>query len=114
MTRFLRLLAHVPWIVVYLLVFLRELILANLRVAWEVVTPGLTLQPGIVAVPTECTTEWQMFVLANTLTMTPGTLSLEVDTDTNTLYVHSLYVPSREAFIADIQAIERVILKAMK
>jgi multicomponent Na+:H+ antiporter subunit E len=106
-----RRLPHIVW---FMLVFVRELVVANARVAWEIVTPGLRLEPGIVRVPTDCRTDLETMLLANTITMTPGTLSLEVDTDTRDLYVHSLYVQDREAFIADIHALERVLLKAMR
>jgi multicomponent Na+:H+ antiporter subunit E len=98
----------------YLLVFLRELVIANARVAWEVVTPGLTLKPAIVRVPTRTRTSWERTVLANTITMTPGTLTLEVDEVSGDLYVHSLYVDDRESFRASIKVLEDVILGAMR
>lgn len=99
---------------VFLLVFLREIILANVRVAWEILTPGLGLSPGIIRVPTHCRNEWETMLLANALTMTPGTLSMEVDTATGDLYVHALYVTDREAFIAEIHDLERSLLRAMR
>ena len=98
----------------YLLVFLRELLIANARVAWEVVTPGLTLQPAIIRVPTRTRTAWERTMLANTITMTPGTLTLEVDEISGDLYVHSLYVDDRESFRASIKVLEDVILGAMR
>ena len=106
-------LTHLTAFLWFLVVFVRELIIANVTVAWEVMTPGLTLEPAIIAVPTSCTTDVQMMFLANTITMTPGTLSLEVDTQTRELYVHGLYVRDRERFVADIHAIERVLLRAL-
>lgn len=102
-----------PFLLLYVLEFIRQLVVANAIVAYEVLTPGLRLHPGIVVVPTSCTTDLQIMMLANTLTMTPGTLSLEVDTQTRELYVHGLFVRSRESFIADIHALERVLLRGM-
>lgn len=99
---------------VFLLVFIRELLIANVRVAWEVITPGLSLTPAIVRVPTDCRTEWETLILANALTMTPGTLSLEVDTERGDLFVHSLYVDDRDAFIAEIRDLERQMLRMMR
>jgi multicomponent Na+:H+ antiporter subunit E len=113
-TRTLRLLRNTPHVLAFVGLFLVELVLANLRVAREIVTPGLDLRPGIVRVPTEDLDDWEMLVLANTLTMTPGTLSLQVDDVTRDLYVHSLYVDSREAFVADVKRIERAMLKAVR
>jgi multicomponent Na+:H+ antiporter subunit E len=105
---------RLPHIVVFLAVFMLELVKANLRVAWEVVTPGLKLQPAIVRVPTDCTSEWEMLWLANTLTMTPGTLAVEVDTQTRDLYVHTLYFEDREAFVSEVRDLERTLLRALR
>lgn len=104
---------HIPPYLWFVVVFVREMIIANAKVAWEALTPGLSLQPGIVVVPTSCVTEIQMMLLANTVTMTPGTLSVEVDTETRDLYVHGLFVASRKKFVADIHALERVLLRAL-
>lgn len=114
MSRALRIVTRLPFVLWFAVVFLRELVAANLKVAWEVITPGFGMRAGIIRVPTDCRTDLEMLLLANTITMTPGTLSLEVDTATRDLYVHSLYVPSREAFVADIKALERVLLKALR
>ena len=98
----------------YLIVFARELIIANARVAWEVVTPGIRLRPAIIRVPTRTRNPWERMVLANTITMTPGTLTLEVDEISGDLYVHSLYVDDRDSFRASIKVLEDVILGAMR
>jgi multicomponent Na+:H+ antiporter subunit E len=116
--RILRRVGHVvtrlPFALWFVGVFLWDLVIANVKVAREVVTPGFQMQAGIVRVPTHCRTDLEMLSLANTITMTPGTLSLEVDTETRDLYVHSLYVTSREAFIADVHKLERIMLKALR
>jgi multicomponent Na+:H+ antiporter subunit E len=114
MRRLLRAVGRLPRVAVFVLWFLRALVVANARVAWEVVTPGISSRPAIVRVPTACRNEWEMLLLANTITMTPGTLALEVDTTTWELYVHALFVTSREGFLADIQRLERVMLRAIR
>jgi multicomponent Na+:H+ antiporter subunit E len=109
--RILRRLPHIAWYVVY---FLYELVRANLRIAWEVVTPGFSMQAGIIHVPTRCRTEWEVMMLANSISLTPGTLTLEVDTDTNALFVHALFVSSREEFLEGIARMERYLLGALR
>ena len=104
---------HIPPYAWFLAVFIRELIVSNAIVAREVLTPGLNLEPAIIRVPTSCTTDVQIMLLANTITMTPGTLSLEVDEQTRDLYVHGLFVRDRERFIAGIHDLERVLLRAL-
>lgn len=107
----LRRLPRVAW---FLVVFLRELVVANARVAWEVVTPGLRLAPGIVRVPTSCRTDLETTLLANTITMTPGTLTIEVDPASRDLFVHALYVGSSESVVASVHALERALLRALR
>lgn len=77
---------------ILLIVFVRELILSALRVARLVLQPKLTLRPGIVAYPLDVKTDREITALANLITMTPGTLSLDVSEDCSTLYVHALMI----------------------
>jgi multicomponent Na+:H+ antiporter subunit E len=110
----LRVLRRLPHIVWYVLYFLAEMVKANVRIAWEVITPGFTMQAGIVRVPTRCRTDWEVMMLANSISLTPGTLTLEVDTATNELFVHALFVHSREEFLQGIARMERYLLGAMR
>jgi multicomponent Na+:H+ antiporter subunit E len=109
-----RLLRRLPRIAWYLLYFLGEMVKANARIAWEVLTPGFTMQAGIIRVPTRCETEWELMLLANSISLTPGTLTLEVDTTTGELFVHALFVRSREDFVAGIERMQRYLLGAMR
>jgi len=93
-----------------LLSFLLELIKANLRVAYEVLTPGFSMQAGVMKVETRTRSPLEAVLLANAISLTPGTLTLEVDEDTRTLYVHALYVRSRTEFLTDIARLEDLLL----
>lgn len=77
--------------------FLRELIAANLRVAIDVLTPGTRMQPRILAVPLDALTDAEITFFANALSLTPGTLSLDVSTDRRVLYIHAMYAADAEA-----------------
>lgn len=110
----LRWLRRLPHIVVFVGYFLLALSLANLRVAALVLTPGLALHPGIVRVPNDARTPLEVSLLANAYTMTPGTLTIEVDLDTYDLYVHGLNVHSPEDFRASLARTERLLLKALR
>lgn len=74
--------------------FLWELVLANVRMVPEVFRPTKELRPGIVAIPLSLTEESHIALLANLVSLTPGTLSLYVSDDHSTLYVHVLRLPS--------------------
>jgi multicomponent Na+:H+ antiporter subunit E len=84
--------------------FARELILSALRVAWLVLQPKLKLRPAIIAYPLTVTSDAQITLLANLITLTPGTLSVDVSEDRKTLYIHAIDVASKEALIGDIAA----------
>ena len=71
--------------------FLRELVVSSVRVAVDVSRPRLTMTPVLVAVPLELTDELQITLLANLVSLTPGTLSIDVSADSGVLYVHSMY-----------------------
>ncbi len=92
------------WQVIYfVLYFLWELVIANLHVAYEVITPKLYMHPAIVAVPLDVKRDLEITLLANLITLTPGTLSLEVSEDRSTLYVHGMYVDDIEEFRQSIK-----------
>jgi multicomponent Na+:H+ antiporter subunit E len=73
-----------------LLAFFRELVLSAFSVAKEAWRPQLALEPGMVAVPIELASDLEITVLASLISLTPGTLSIEVSPDRKTLYVHAL------------------------
>ena len=91
-------LSKVPKALGLLLYFLKELLLANAAVARSVLSPASSLSPGIVAVPLDLTSDAGITTLANLITLTPGTLSLDVSGDRRTLFVHALQVGDPEAF----------------
>jgi multicomponent Na+:H+ antiporter subunit E len=92
------------WQVVYFgLYFLWELLIANLHVAFEVITPKLHMRPAIVAVPLDLKGDFEITLLANLITLTPGTLSLDISDDKKTLYVHGMYVDDVEEFRRSIK-----------
>ncbi|MGB7843452.1 MAG: Na+/H+ antiporter subunit E [Salinimicrobium sp.] len=93
----------VPRVISFFFFFLKELVKANLQVAWEMGTPKFFMTPGIVGVPLDINSDSQITMLANLITLTPGTLSLDVSEDKKTLYVFSMYITNREDFIKSIK-----------
>ncbi len=72
--------------------YVKEILLSNLRVAHDVLTPRHRMKPGIIAVDVSDMTEWQIFFMSNLITMTPGTLGLTVSRDHEILYIHAMYI----------------------
>ena len=83
--------------------------------AWLVVQPKLRLRPGIIAYPLTVTTDTQIALLANMITLTPGTLSVDVSRDRKVLYIHAIDIADREVLIGRIAAgFETRVLRAMQ
>ncbi|WP_121665889.1 Na+/H+ antiporter subunit E [Mesonia aquimarina] len=105
----------IPKLIAFIFFFLFELIKANLQVAFDVVTKKFYMTPGIVKVPLEAETNLEISLLANLITLTPGTLSLDVSEDRKVLYVHAMYVTDKEEFIKDIKnGFERKLLEILR
>ncbi|MCL4806655.1 MAG: Na+/H+ antiporter subunit E [Thermoanaerobaculia bacterium] len=95
--------SKVPKAIGLLLYFLKELLLSNASVARSILSPLSSLTPGIVAVPLDLKSDAGIATLANLITLTPGTLSLDVSPDRRTLYVHSVHVDDPDAFRREIK-----------
>jgi multicomponent Na+:H+ antiporter subunit E len=91
-----------------------QIVVANLKVFAAVVGPRRLLRPALVAVPLDVTTDGQIAALANLISLTPGTLSLDVSPDRRTLYVHAMFASSPEALRREIKnGFERRVLEAL-
>lgn len=107
--------ARVPRVTAFILYFLGQLVAANLRLARNVLTPHERLRPGVVAVPLDARTDAEIVMLANLITLTPGTLSLDVSTDRRVLYIHGVELADPEAFRREIKdGLERRLLEVLR
>jgi multicomponent Na+:H+ antiporter subunit E len=80
----------IPAAVRYLLLFTKELLIANLDVAYRVLSPSLPINPDVVAIPLRVESDAAITSIANSITLTPGTLTMDYDEETNTLFVHAI------------------------
>ncbi len=107
--------AKVRQVVEFVLFFLWELLQANLRVASDVLTPRYRMRPGVIAIPLDARTDAEITALANLITLTPGTLSLDVSADRRVLYIHAMYLGDVEAFRRTIKnGLERRLLEVLR
>jgi multicomponent Na+:H+ antiporter subunit E len=92
-----------------------ELILANLRVAYDVMAPTHRMRPGVVAIPLDAKTDVEITMLANLITLTPGSVSLDVSSDRRFLYLHAMYIDDVEEFRESVKnTIERRVLEVLR
>lgn len=95
--------------------FLKELVVSSLRVAYDIVTPTLHMRPAIIAVPLDAKTDAEITLLACLITLTPGTLTLDVSADRKLLYVHAMFVRDAERTRTNIKnGFERRVLGLLR
>ncbi|MGB1252078.1 MAG: Na+/H+ antiporter subunit E [Candidatus Promineifilaceae bacterium] len=98
-----RYLKRVPKIITLVFYFLWTIIVANFRMAKAVLSPLSHLNPAIVAVPLDIQGPIGIMLLANWITLTPGTLSLEIAEDRQTIFIHTFQCTDVDAFRAEIK-----------
>lgn len=97
------------------LLFIYELILSAWRVATLVLSPRMVIKPGIIAYPLKLDRDFEITMLANLITLTPGTLSVDVSDDRRILYVHAIDASDPDATRRDIaEGFERKIMEAFR
>ena len=95
--------------------FIKELALSAWKVAVLVASPKMPLKPGIFAFPLTVDRDFEITLLANLITLTPGTLSVDVSPDRKVLYVHALDCPDPVSTRRDIaNGFEKKILEAFR
>ncbi|MGV2940023.1 Na+/H+ antiporter subunit E [Mesobacillus sp. LC4] len=96
-------------------IFTLELILSNIAVLKAVLRPKLNIKPGIFAFPTELKEDWEITMLANLITLTPGTLVVDVSPDNRILYVHAMDISDADEAIQSIKnTFEKAIMEVSR
>ncbi len=97
------------WFGAYILVLLKNLIISNIQIAQRTMSKDMRLSPAIVVVKTELKSEWKKLLLANSITLTPGTLTLDVKGDM--LYIHVIEFHEDESKELLTKEFETIIAK---
>jgi multicomponent Na+:H+ antiporter subunit E len=95
--------------------FLIELVSSNLRVLWDVITPTHISRPGIVGIPLDAESDLEILLVSNLISLTPGTLSVDLSPDHRTLYVHVMFLEDPDRFRKEIKdGVERRVLEVTR
>ena len=86
----------------FLCYFMYILVKANLQIAYEIITPGMSQTPRIIRYPVAHLSEVELTTLANCITLTPGTLVVDVSDDNKWLYIHCMYARNEQDAIAEL------------
>ncbi len=105
--------ARYLWFFYYILIFTWECLKANIDVAYRVLHPDLPIRPGTIKVKTALTSDTALTFLASSITLTPGTTTVDIDKDRGYIYIHWLYV--KEGYdrssmkLAIVERFERIL-----
>lgn len=94
---------EVPLVIEFGLFFLWEIVVSNIRLTITILSPRPKLRPAVVAIPLDLKSEVGIVLLANLITLTPGTLSLDISSNKHTLFVHIFDLDDPEKFVKKIK-----------
>ncbi len=95
--------------VFFIFYFIKELVVSSIRVAKDVIKPSFKMKSGIVGIPLTASSDLEKTLLANCISLTPGTLSVDISDDGNTLFIHAMYIDNE-----DVDAVRREIKNGME
>lgn len=106
---------RVPAIISFIFFFIYEMLKANMHVAYDVITPRFFMKPGIVKYPLDARTNLEITFFTNLISLTPGTLILDVSDDKKVVYIHVMYLEDKDAFIQQIKGgLEKRLLDILR
>jgi len=85
-----------PTLIVYFFVLLKEMIKANIDLALRTLNPRLPISPGIVEIEADFPSDEAYTLVANSITLTPGTITIDIDKDEKKMYIHWIHVDTED------------------
>jgi multicomponent Na+:H+ antiporter subunit E len=107
----MKVLNSVYYIFYLLAYYLSKLVAANLYIAWDILTPRMRTNPGLIEVDIDHEKDLGLLLLSNLVSMTPGTLSIDIDSAKEKLKVHVLYMDRKEEILNEIERMKGFIHK---
>lgn len=106
---------RVPKIFSFVFYFLYQMLKANIQVAYDVITPKYFFRPGVVRYPLSARSDFEINVLSTLISLTPGTLILDVSEDKKALYIHAMYLKNPEGFVRQLkEGMEKRLLEILR
>ena len=97
------------------LYFLYEMAISSVRVAWDVLTPQDLSKPALIEMPLDVERDIEILLVTNLISLTPGTLSLDVTPDRKTLIVHAMFAEDPEALVHELKdGMERRVMRVFQ
>ncbi|MCG8581374.1 MAG: Na+/H+ antiporter subunit E [Bacteroidales bacterium] len=106
----MRVITKIYQIISFLMYYLLKLVQANVYIAYDILTPKMHTNPGVVWIPLRVKSDIGVLLLSNLLSMTPGTLTVDIRPDKSELLVHCLYNASDGKVVDEIEEMQDRII----
>lgn len=104
-----------PAVIRFIFFYIKEILISNFVIAYDILTPSHHMTPGVIAIPLDAKTDLEITMLANLITMTPGTFSIDVSSDHKVLYIHAMYIKDPDALRTEIKTnLEQRVLEILR
>jgi multicomponent Na+:H+ antiporter subunit E len=105
-----------PRLLSFLWLFVKEVVKGSIKIGYDIITPSHYMKPGIIALPLDAKTDLEITLLANTITLTPGTTSLALSDDRAYLYVYNVYLDDdiNKSIMEIKNGLEKKILEVLR
>ncbi len=107
----IRIIIKIARIIEFVFFYIAKVLQANVELAWHIIAPRLKMTPGIIKIPVHLSHNQAILLLVNLISMTPGTLSMDLTEDKQYIYVHCLFLADQEKTIREIKHLESKISK---
>ena len=100
---------------IFILFYIKEMVKANLILAKDILSPKMKISPAIVKINIDAKSDNSILTLFNLITMTPGSMCMDISDDKKSIYVHGMYVKDRDSFELEIkEGIEKKVMEVFE
>ena len=105
----MKIIKKIYYIFEFTVYYLYNLAKANLYIAWDILTPKMRMKPAFMEIPVRLETDFGLLLFSNLLSMTPGTISMDISEDKKTVQVHVLYYKTDEIMLSEFYNMQEKI-----
>ncbi|SHJ36152.1 multicomponent Na+:H+ antiporter subunit E [Tangfeifania diversioriginum] len=102
----MKLLKKIYFTLEFIVFYLVKLVEANFYIAWDILTPKMHTKPAFMEIPVTLKSDLGLLLFSNLLSMTPGTMSMDISPDKKTVLVHVLYYSTDDIMLKDFNRIQ--------
>lgn len=102
----MKLLKKIYFTLEFIVFYLVKLVEANFYIAWDILTPKMHTKPAFMEIPVTLKSDLGLLLFSNLLSMTPGTMSMDITPDKKTVLVHVLYYSTDDIMLKDFYRIQ--------